>query len=571
MAYKPRHLPPRKARKRNWLPEVALALALFAIAATVVGTGLFENESSLSGGGGSSRSSEDAGPIGGPPVQGQPAVDVATADLPTVGGSFAGSSFPGTAPVLGSYQNDPASPSDHVFDVVIAGGRVMDPASGFDGVANVGVDGGTVTAITTDPLEGRKEIDARERVVAPGFIDIESYDPNPFGIWYKIADGVTTNLGMHGTNGDAAEWFARWKATGSPAHFGGAFDDNWARSDGTGLNLGVGDKASPAQIDVLADAAEEALQEGFIGVEFSPEYAPGIGYQEMAGVSEVASKYGVPVFFHGRYSDDQEPGTNFDTLNEIIGIGRDTGAAVHVLHINSTGGTFTMPESLAMLEEAREQGVDITADTYPYDFWATYLASERFAPGWQERFHIDYSDLVIPGIGEPLTESTFEFHQAQNDLAAAYAIPEEDVRLALQSPLVMVGSDAILEPGDNNHPRGAGTFARVLGKYVREEQVLSLMDALAKMTIQPAELLEGQAPALRKKGRLQIGADADIVVFDPATVEDRATVNDPSRYSRGIDWVLVRGQLVKDPKRLHRDVLPGQPIKSEVSLSGRGE
>ena len=132
----------------------------------------------------------------------------------------------------------------------------------------------------------------------------------------------------------------------------------------------------------------------------------------------------------------------------------------------------------------------------------------------------------------------------------------------------MIGSDAILEPGDNNHPRAAGTFSRVLGKYVREEGVLSLMEGLTKMTIQPAELLEEEAPALRKKGRLQVGADADIVVFDPETIEDRATVNDPSRYSRGIDWVLVMGQVVKDPKRLHRNVLPGRPIKSQVSLAG---
>lgn len=570
MAYPPRHAHSRKTYKPTWLLEVGLALLLFAIVATALG--LFEGGSSLLGRVASSAPSGSRDPIGGGGAEeDEPTEVLASVNLPTVGGSFTGSGSAGAAPVLSSYEKDPASPSDHVYDIVITGGRVMDPASGFDGPANVGLDGGTVTAITAAALQGKKVIDATDRVVAPGFIDIESYDPNPFGIWYKIADGVTTNLGMHGSNGDAANWYARWKATGSPAHFGGAFDDNWARSDGSGLNLGVGDKATPEQIDVLAAAAEEALEEGFIAVEFSPEYAPGMSYEEMVGVSEVAARYGVPAFFHGRYSDDEEPGTNFDTLNEIIGVGRDTGAAVHVLHINSTGGTFTMPESLAMLQDAREEGVDITADTYPYNFWATYLASERFAPGWQERFNIDYSDLMIPGKGEPLTESTFEYHRSQNDLAAAYAIPEGDIRSALESPLVMIGSDAILERGNNNHPRGAGTFARVLGKYVREEEVLSLMDALGKMTIQPAELLEERAPALRKKGRLQIGADADIVVFDPATVEDRATVNDPSRFSHGIDWVIVGGQVVKDPNRLHRNVLPGQPIKSEMSLSNGGD
>lgn len=514
-----------------WFVELAMALSMSTIAAAVVEPNLFSAPRDLP----AFAAASGSGPIRAPVVQNQP---------------------PATPP-----------PSGHVYDVVISQGRVMDPESGFDRIGNVGIDSDRITAISSSPLQGRKEIDARGMVVAPGFIDIESYDPNPYGIWYKIADGVTTNLGMHGTNAEAEQWYQQWTNVGSPAHFGGAFDDNWARQRPDGLNLGVADEATPAEIEVLVDMTREALEGGFIGVEFSPEYAPGITYEEIRAVSEVAAEYNVPVFFHARHADDQEPGTNFDALEEVIQTGRDTGAAVHVLHINSTGGTFTMPESLEMLDDARDEGVEVTADTYPYNFWATTLASERFAPGWQERFHIDYSDLVIPGVegGEPLTEATFAYHQNQNDLAAAYAIPEDDVRSALRSPMVMIGSDAILEPGDNNHPRGAGTFARVLGKYVREKRVISLMDALEKMTIQPAKLLEEQAPALRTKGRMQIGADADVVVFNPTTVSDRATVSDPSRYSTGIEWVLVSGRVVKDPTGLHKGTLPGEPITSDFS------
>ena len=456
-------------------------------------------------------------------------------------------------------------PNDHVFDVAITGGRVMDPDSGYDEMANVGIDGGTVTEITDAAITGKKEVDATGLVVAPGFIDLESYDPNPYGIWYKIGDGVTTNLAMHGTNGLADEWYQLWENEGSPAHFGGAFDDNWYRQRPDGMELGVADEATPAQIEELADAAREGLESGFIGIEFAPEYAPGISYEEIVAVSEVAAEYNVPVFFHGRYSDPDPPGTNEETMNEIIQTGRDTGAAVHVLHINSTGGTFTMEDSLAQLEAARAEGIEITADEYPYDFWATTLGSERFAPGWQERFRIDYDDLVIPGTGERLTEETFAIHQANNDIAAAYAIPEEDVRTALQSEHVMIGSDAILEPGDNNHPRAAGSFSRVLGKYVREERVISLMDGLSKMTIQPARLLEQQAPALQLKGRVQIGSDADITVFDPETVEDKATVTDPSRFSKGIEWVFVMGKVVKDPEGFNKKKLHGEPITSDFS------
>ena len=520
---------PRGAATQVWVVELALALGFFTIVATVMEPDLFAPN------GGSWAS------IGNVP------------ELPQV------------APRITAGPTQSPPPVDHVFDVAISGGRVMDPASGYDQVANVGIDDGSVTEITDRALSGKKEIDATGKVVAPGFIDIESYDPNPYGIWYKIGDGVTTNLGMHGTNGLADEWYALWETTGSPAHFGGAFDDNWYRQRPQGLSFGVGDEATPAEIDVLVEAAKQGLEDGFIGVEFSPEYAPGMTYEEIVAVSQVAADYNVPVFFHGRYSDPDPPGTNKETLDEIIQVAEDTGAAVHVLHINSTGGTFTMPESIAQLEQARDAGLEITADEYPYDFWATTLGSERFAPGWQERFRIDYDDLVIPGTGERLTEATFQVHKANNDLAAAYAIPEEDVRTALRSDLVMIGSDAILEPGDNNHPRAAGTFARVLGKYVREEQVISLMKGLSKMTIQPARLLEEQAPALRLKGRVQIGADADLVVFDPETVADKATVVDPSQFSQGIEWVLVMGEVVKDPQRFHKKTLPGQPITSDFS------
>ncbi|MDP9020441.1 MAG: amidohydrolase family protein, partial [Actinomycetota bacterium] len=174
-----------------------------------------------------------------------------------------------------------------------------------------------------------------------------------------------------------------------------------------------------------------------------------------------------------------------------------------------------------------------------------------------------FGDLRLPG-GQQLTARTFERYRAQNRLAVAAAIPEDDVRRALAHPLVMIGSDSIIEPGAENHPRGAGTFARVLGRYVREEGVLSLMEALAKMTWYPVARLERAAPALRRKGRLQIGADADVTVFDPSTVADRATVEDPARPSTGVEWVLVAGRVVKSPAGVDRRELPGQAVRREA-------
>lgn len=437
----------------------------------------------------------------------------------------------------------------------------MDPETGFDHIGNVGIDGNKVTAITDQDIRGRVEIDAENLVVAPGFIDILSYAPNSYGIWYKIQDGVTTNLGMHGLDWDAAAWFARWEPTRPPAHFGGAFSILRARER---LGLGAYQMATPAQRQKLVDMFEQSLQNGFIGIDISLEYAPGITYEDIVALAEVAARYEVPVFFHARYSSMVGPGTNFDALEEIISVARETGAAVHVEHINSTGGTFTMAESLAMIQAAIDEGLDITACVYPYDYWATYLGSARFDPGWQERFQITYSDLEIAGTGERLTAETFEKYRRQNRLAVAYAIPEEDVRLALQAPFVMIGSDSILESNHNQHPRSTGTFSRTLGYYVREEGVISLMDALAKMTIMPAKRLEKRVPALQHKGRLQLGSDADITIFDPETVRDQSTVANPAQPAEGIEWVLVEGQVVKTPDGVNRSVRPGRAIKLDV-------
>ncbi|MGH9138709.1 MAG: amidohydrolase family protein [Acidimicrobiales bacterium] len=466
---------------------------------------------------------------------------------------------PQPPPALQGATDEPAA--GHRYDVVITGGRVMDPESGFDDVANVGIDGETVTAISREPLEGARSVDADGLVVAPGFIDILSYEPGAAGIWYKIADGVTTNLGMHGIDARASEFFARFANEGSPCHYGGAYDNPFMRSHPDGLDIQPGEAATPAEVDAMVEDCRRQLADGWIGVDLEPEYTPGVEYEEMRRLAEVAAEAGVPVFVHGRYSDNEQPGTNADTLNEILQLARDTGVAVHVEHIVSTGGTFTMDESLDTLQRAiDDEAIDVSACMYPYTYWATYLGSARFADGWQDRFHISYDDLMVAGTGERLTASTFRARQRENLLVAAFAIPENDVRTCIRSPLVMIGSDAILDPSFNNHPRATGCFTRVLGRYARTEGVLSLMDALAKMTIMPARRLEGAAPVLRRKGRLQRGADADVVVFDPENVRDTSTVENPDSYASGVEWVFVLGQTVQTPDGQDHDIRPGRPI-----------
>lgn len=463
---------------------------------------------------------------------------------------------PRTPPSLAGAAADP--PAGHRFDIVVSGGRVVDPDSGWDRQADVGIDGGTVTSISVEPLTGARTIDATGLVVAPGFIDLLSYEPEDTGAFLKIADGVTTNLGMHGINAHSSDFLARF--TGSCAvHFGGAFDEPWARS--ALFDLAIDEEPTPDVVAALADECARQLDGGWIGVDFEPEYAPGTTFAEMVALAQVAERYGVPCFFHGRYS---AYGQARQTLDEIVNVAKESGAAVHVEHIISTGGTWEMEASLDRLAAARDEGVDITACMYPYDFWATYLGSTRFSDGWQERFRIGYEDLQVAGTDVRLTEATFGSYQQDNALVAAFAIPEADVETALADPTVMIGSDAIITSG-NNHPRAAGCFARTLGRYARDRGTLSLTEALAKMTVLPARRLEGRVPALRRKGRLQRGADADITIFDPATVADRATVAEPALPSVGIEWVLLGGTVVKTPTGVDETLHVGQPVTGEFT------
>jgi len=448
-----------------------------------------------------------------------------------------------------------------MFDIVIQSGRVMDPDRRLDSVLNVGMRGGVVKAVTSDPLPAKRTIDASGMVVAPGFIDILSYDPVEPGMWTKIADGVTTNLAMHGGAVEPDSWYRAVTGQSPPLHYGASFFYNAARV------RFVKDRYARAPEEIrrkLLAMKEAAFRRGALGVSFALEYVPGVSGEEIQPAMALAAKYGVPVFFHARFSDTEEPGTNLDGLREIVGHALATHAAVHIGHINSTGGTFSMGKSIAYLDSSRARGADITACMYPYTYWATYLNSARFDAGWQERFNISYGDLQLGGSTERLTQATFLKHRRLGTLAVAYAIPDEDNRIALRQPYVMIGSDAILEPGYNNHPRASGTFSRTIAVYVREQNVISLMDAIAKMTILPARRLERATASMKRKGRIQVGADADIVVFDPARIRDRATVEHPELRSAGIQYVLVGGKVVLEKGILRKNVRNGSAIRGPL-------
>ena len=474
---------------------------------------------------------------------------------------------PGEPPPVPVVDESAVRGTDHPFDLAIVGGRVIDPESGFDFVASIGISGSTVAAISagpdTAPLQAATVIDATGLVVSPGFIDILSYSPNGYGEWFKLADGVTANLGMHGLDNRADRWFAAHPDGSSPVHFGGAYDNAFVRQV---RGLDPYDVADAATLQAILEDARTDLRNGFVGLHMQPEYTPGTAADDVLAHAAIAAEHGVPLCVHARYSDNLPPGTNLQAMSELVQAARETGAHVHVEHINSTGGTGVMAEALGRISDAIGEGLAMTACTYPYEFWATYLKSARY-DDWQQKYGIGYGDLQVVGTPDRLTEQTFADAHAVNSLTAAFAMSPEDVELPLQADFVMVGSDAILERSHNNHPRSTGCFSRVLGRYVRERGVLDLPTALSKMTIQPARLLEGRCPALRRKGRLGIGADADITVFDPATVNDRSTIANPAEESEGIRWVVVEGRVARSPDGAVDRQPAGRGLRSDIGTA----
>ena len=172
----------------------------------------------------------------------------------------------------------------------------------------------------------------------------------------------------------------------------------------------------------------------------------------------------VPMCVHARFSDNIAPGLQAEATGELVQVARETGAHVHIEHINSTGGTGRMAEALGEIEDALAEGLSMSACMYPYEFWATTLKSNRFQD-WQEKFGLDYDQLQVAGEPNRLTAETFEQAYDENLLTAAFAIPPGDIDLGLQASFMIIGSDAILERPHNNHPRSTGCFARTLGVY----------------------------------------------------------------------------------------------------------
>ena len=461
------------------------------------------------------------------------------------------------------------------YDLVLEDGRAMDPETGLDAVRNVGIRDGKIVRVSAEALSGRRVVHAKGLVVAPGFIDLHQHGQELHSQRVKALDGVTTALELEIGAPDVAQ-FLKAKEGHSLIHYGTSASHVAARAQVFGAPLAAevigphagipeilpksgratDQPATPEQIEAMRARLRSELDAGGLAIGMGIQYTPGATRLEVIEMFRLAAERRLPVYTHMRSAGRVEPGSAIEAVSEVIGAAAVTGAALHIVHINSTCLRDSL-ECLSLVEGARARGLDVTTEAYPYIAGMTAVNSALFNPGWREKLGIDYGDLVLPDTGEHLTKQRFDdLHSSSTTRwVLVFANTQEIVDQVIPHPLVMIASD-----GAEGHPRNAGTYSRVLAQYVREKGTVTLMDALRKMTLMPAEMLERSTPAAHQKGRLQEGADADIVVFDANTIRDRSTFEKPMEPSVGVRYLLVGGTLVVDEGKLVPDVFPGHAL-----------
>jgi hypothetical protein len=452
------------------------------------------------------------------------------------------------------------------LDLVIANGRVIDPESGLDDVRHVGIRGDRLAAISADPLRGRDTIEARGLVVSPGFIDLHRHAHGDASYRFAARDGVTSAFELEIGTPDVDRWY-RLMGPARLVNFGVAAGHIGARMHVLGdrgflLPTGPGrGGASKAQIEEILGLVESGLRAGGVAVGVGVAYTPGVTPEELAGVFRLASTHGSFVFAHlggGR--------AGFATMLDLAS---DARTSLHIAHINSTAGD-EVDAALRLVSDARARGLDVTTEVYPYTAGATLIQSALY-DGWEKWSDERFARLQWAATGERLTRETFAKYRAQGGSVISHGNSEESLRIGIADPLPMFASDAGRDLDDNpTHPRATGTFARILGYYVREQKVLSLTDALRRMTIEPARRLEPRMPEMRDRGRIRTGAYADITIFDPAAIIDRSTYTNAAVPSEGIVHVIVNGvPVVRDGSIADRGELQGVRVLVGPPMPGR--
>ncbi len=483
-------------------------------------------------------------------------------------------------------------------DLLLTGGRVIDPESGRDELADVAVTAGTIMAVGGPSPRAGQTLDVSGRVVTAGFIDLHSHAQNIPSLRLQALDGVTTALELESGAGDVGRSLARAGAEGRPVNYG--YSASWAQArmevlDGSSPDGGFLDftnglagsnwqqPADASGLDKIVGRLEEQLSAGALGIGVLVGYAPRTGRNEYLRVASLAARYGVPTYTHARFKNPEDPESALEGVAEVVAAAAGTGAHMHLCHVNSTS-LRAIDEVAEVIDGARQRGLDVTTEAYPYGAGMTAVGVPFLHPDHLPRLGIEPSNLSIVATGERPKDAARLLQIRQETPGALVIIhyldedKEEDVSLIRRALLMRdtaVASDAIpfttpaglvvegdraLPPDATSHPRTTGTFARFLRTTVRESGALSLPEALRRCSLLPANILTEAVPAMARKGRVQVGADADLVVFDPEQVSDRSTYAASQTSSTGFEHVLVAGQAVVRDGNVVTSALPGRPV-----------
>ena len=455
-------------------------------------------------------------------------------------------------------------------DLVLRGGRVIDPESGLDAAADVAVTGDRVTAVGAGLPPGRAGLDAAGLVVTAGFIDLHSHVNGIAGLRLQALDGVTAALELEAGVTPVAAAYDRAAAQGRPVNYG--FATSWAL----------------ARMEAVAGISLDGSLATFLANIARPEWQ---GAATAAQTSALAARLEADLadgaFTHARDLIELVPDGLIDGPEEIVRAAAETGAQMHYCHINSTSLRH-IDRVLALVEAAQQAGSRVTTEAYPYGSGMTGIGAAFLSPERLPERGLTPSSLVYAPTGERVADEARLRDLRRTDPGGLVIIEQMDEadpadrRLLMRSlafPGGIVASDAMpltwtgtepdpmtwpLPRGAFTHPRTAGTFCRALRLLTAGGGPVGLPEAVAKCSLLPARLLQDRVPALRRKGRVQPGADADLVVFDPATVTDQATYTDSTRPSTGIAHVLVNGTFVVRDGQLDPAVLPGRPVRAAV-------
>lgn len=439
------------------------------------------------------------------------------------------------------------------YDLVIKNGNVISfaPDNIIAGV-NLGILNGKISVITKEKLSGKKEIEASGYYVSPGFIDFHSHaNGRLFSAQCLVRQGVTTTVG--GERNFDAKIIRDIETDGFLINHGFYISYSFTLRKAVGLH-DPSQKASPAEIASMSKLAERFFKFGVLGIHFGLEYAPGTSEHELVSLFHLAKSYNKIVVVHLR-KDGYE---SMESLEEIIRVSKETGAAVHILHVMYTAGLDGLMDAfLSRIEEARAEGCDITADTGVYSAYPTFSGSLSLGAGWTFGYgkNISEKDLMISSgvhVGNFCDKKMFSYIRREfpTTLITAFVYDEKQIEKAIKPEYMLISTNAAYGPHHNHigHPEGSGTFPKLISNYVKERKALSLSEAVKKSTYLPALRM-----GIENKGNIGEGMDADITIFNFDKIKansDYVGFGDPNQPPDGVEYVIVGGHIVQNKDRV---------------------